>query len=340
MDRNFLLFMATSMLILVVWQSFLAPPPPAVAPPEAPKPVESQEPAASPSGDLEGASEAPDTPRGFVDSSTEPGRSSGLESLAEERIAVSSERWNALFSSRGGGLLKFELRGLRRDATLPGEPAIDMVTASEQYDLALATPLRGLGYGDLTKLDYTASRPDPNTLIFERSLRDIAVRKTYVFEPDSYRMRLRIEIGNGTDHHLNPNFAMVWPARAREGADFVEFNLGAYTDEDLETFVIVPPAGFFMGGSASDETIRYSGLDWVGAPHPVLPRRDPSRHRGPGPGRVPARRRRPRGRAEGQVQPDRDPAVGPIGARVQALPGTQGGPPRSRKPANTSTKRS
>ncbi len=259
MDRNFLMFMATSMLILVVWQTFLAPEP-AVEPPVEEAPAQSQPVDLEPSD----PDRDPVAPRGSSNSLEISDTSDDIPARSVEKIRISSARWDAVFTSRGGGLESFELRDFV-DKTLPDEPRMDMVTRGDEWDLALATPLRGLGHGDLSKLDYDVSRPDPNTLIFERTLRDITVRKTFLFEPDSYRFRLRIEVGNGTDHHLSPNFATVWPARAREGADFVEFNLGVYTNDALEMYVIVPPPALLFGGSGSADTQQYTGVEWVGA---------------------------------------------------------------------------
>ena len=256
MDRNFLLFMAVSMMILVLWQGFLAPDP-TVQPAPEPDPASSQpheldRPDAEPPGVL-------------LDSPVIPGVLDGITGPSLERVRIASDRWNAVFTSRGGALESFELRDFT-DNTLADEPQMQMVTPGEKWDLGLATPLRGLGLGDLTYLDYQVSQPGANTLVFERTIRGITIRKTYLFEPDDYRFRLRIELTNGTDRHVSPSFNTMWPARAGVGADFLEFNLSAYAASDLETYLIVPPKALLFGGSGSDEKEAYPrDVEWAAA---------------------------------------------------------------------------
>ena len=76
------------------------------------------------------------------------------------------------------------------DRQLADEPPIEMATVGPKWDLALATPLKGLGLGNLSKLDYEISQPSASTLVFERTLRGVTIRKTYLFEDDTYTFRL------------------------------------------------------------------------------------------------------------------------------------------------------
>ncbi len=259
MDRNFLLFMAVSMVILVLWQGLFAPEPAVQPAPETPPAVaEPVDRAPEPIATLDRVTPQADLSDGAPDAAP-------VAQAPAERITVRNELYEAVFTTRGGGLERFALNTYT-DATTEGNPRVDLVTTSEKWDVALATPLKGLGLGNLAKLDYRANQPDPNTLIFERELRGITVRKTYLFEPDTYLFRLRIEVENGTDRHVQPNFNTIWPARAGVGDDFRDFNLGAYTDGDLETFVVVPPESFMFGGSGSDTAMLFpANVKWAGA---------------------------------------------------------------------------
>lgn len=254
MDRNTLLFFAISFAIMVVWYGLIVPqeepapgreaPVPQAGTLDAPEPVSEESPGVGPS----------------------PSRdTSGFPELPEQQIQVSGELYDALLTSRGGGLLGWRLRNYD-DAALPGRPPVELITLAKERgrDMAAATPLRGLGYGNLAYLDYEVERPGPHTIIFTRALRGVVIRKTYLFSPDEYIFRLRIEVENNTDRHLRPGFNMVWPARATDTSGFSEFTLSAYTDGDLESFIIDPPDMLF-GGGGSDEAAEYSGIEWAGA---------------------------------------------------------------------------
>lgn len=258
MDRNTLLFFAISFAIMVVWYGLIVPGEDSASRRDAPP--RQAETLTAPAPGLEGAEDSPGAERS-------PSRNgSGFPELPEQKIQVSGELYDALLTSRGGGLLGWRLRNYD-DAALPGRPQVELITLARERgrDMAAATPLRGLGYGNLAYLDYEVERPGPHTVIFTRALRGVVVRKTYLFSPDEYVVRLRIDVENNTDRHLRPNFNVVWPARATHSdTGFSEFTLSAYTDGDLESFIIDPPDMLF-GGGGSDEAEEYSGVEWAGA---------------------------------------------------------------------------
>ena len=269
MDRNFLLFMAVSMAILVMWQGLFAPDPaevpPAGTPPPVTRPPGTADEAPLPEDGMTGPATAQDVrPAPAADLAT-PARPPVAEAVPVQRVTVRNDLWQAVFTSRGGGLESFTLREYQ-DASTEGDPDVELVTTSEQWPLALATPLKGLGLGNLAQLDYQIDRPDADTIVFERTVGGITVRKTYRFDRDRYLFRLRIDVENGTDHTIRPHFNTLWPARARESDDFRQFNLGAYAAGDLETFVVVPPPALFFSSSGSSETLEVpSDVEWAGA---------------------------------------------------------------------------
>jgi len=286
MDRNFVLFIALSFAVLALWNVYIqsTEPPPA---PAREAPVDFSEPttagdAARPARD-DGA-----PPTGGPESTTaqQPATTTGpVPTLSEEHVTVSTGLFDAVFSSRGGALLRWELRGYD-DPSSPGRPPVDIATPSSRYPLSLATPLRGLGHGNLSALDYRVEQPTPCpsgaargerrqiessqpetcTLVFHRNVQGVQIRKTYLFDPRRYLFRLRIEIENGSARGLRPSFNTIWPARSRQSDDFSEFTLAAHQDGDNEVFVVVPPTGFLFGGGGSDEPLQVAGdVDWAGA---------------------------------------------------------------------------
>lgn len=265
MDRNTLMFFALSFGIMVVWYG-LFPPQEPESPVDPGSPVEQvaqteRNRAGEPPrpGEVPGVSgtDAEPAPSELVDNGEAPSRK------PEEKITVRTGLYEAVLTSRGGGLLSWKLLEYD-DAMVEGRPNIEMVTLGEDWDLALGTPLRGLGQGNLSRLDYEVDRPDGNTVVFTRDVRGVQVRKVYSFSDDDYQVRLRIEIDNRTDRYVRPDFKTVWPARVRESGGFLEFSLAAFSDGDLESFIIDPPDMLF-GGGGSDEAFEVQRVEWAGA---------------------------------------------------------------------------
>lgn len=269
MDRNFVLFIALSFAVLALWNVYIQ----STEPPPAPlreAPVGATDPAPGEAAPFTSGAESAEAP-------PPPAAPGPVPALPEERVTVSTGLFDAVFSSRGGALLRWELRGYD-DPSRPGTPPVDIATPSPRYPLSLATPLRGLGHGNLSALDYRVEHPTPCpgsgrtaqaetcTLVFHREVQGIHIRKTYLFDLRRYLFRLRIEIENGSARSLRPSFNTIWPARSSDSDDFSEFTLAAHQDGDNEVFVVVPPTGFLFGGGGSDEPLQIAGdVDWAGA---------------------------------------------------------------------------
>ena len=271
MDRNTVIFFLASFGIMVLWYGLFPPQdriPVDQNTPAVEEPATARDPGAGP-----GAKPSPvagggtGTAAGEAATSTSPAPGASPdapERLPEQRIVVETDFYQATLTSHGGGLVGWTLSAYD-DAALPDRPLVEMITPGSQQPLALATPLRGLGLGDLSALDYHVDQPDRHTVVFSANVRGVGVRKTYTFSPDDYQARLRIELDNGTDRHLRPNFATRWPARLRPSEGYFDFGLAAFTmDGDYEGFVIDPPKMLF-GGGGSDEEATFSGVEWAAA---------------------------------------------------------------------------
>jgi YidC/Oxa1 family membrane protein insertase len=244
-DRNFLLATALSMAVLMLWTFYVEgnkpqePAPEVVAAAEEPapggEPAAARPPApAAASAPAPAAPAAPETP-----------------SVPEQKVEIRSDLFHAVLTSHGGALERWELLQFE-DRSVPGRPNVEVTTLAEG-EVALATPFAELGLGDLSRLPYAVSQPDPSSATFEAALNGLQIRKDYTFDPASYLFRLRIEIVNGTGRAIRPSFRTHWPARARRSDDFREYGLAIYTsgsESGFEHFPLVPQSSFLgFGGS-------------------------------------------------------------------------------------------
>jgi YidC/Oxa1 family membrane protein insertase len=253
-DRNFLLAMALSFVVLSLWMTWQKPPEGTegypqgeiagqAAPKEVPTPLPGSEPfAVSPT---QGPSLVAPIPQ------------------EGERVRIELPLYTASFSTLGAGLLDWELSRYH-DAS--GSP-VEFTTDDRQ--LALATPFSELGVGDFARERFALERPSAHTLLFSRSLGGVTVRKTYELDPDSYALRLRLEVENGSAAVIAPSFAVVWPARVREGADFIEQSLVALQQGSVRKTPVssLGSPGFFGGlfGGGAGETQLFTGdVEWAG----------------------------------------------------------------------------
>ncbi|MDJ0789135.1 MAG: membrane protein insertase YidC [Myxococcota bacterium] len=283
MDRNFLLAVSLSFLVLVLWSMLNSPPPP---PPgsEGAQPTPQAQTGQSPGATDPGA--APATGPGAAPPSFDPGPAPSppaagvvgqaptpvvVPDAAEQRVVIESDLWIAELTSHGGGLVRFELLEYE-DASREGRPNVDLATLEPGGAPALATPFQELGAGDLSRAAYAVSQPDPYTVVFTRQQDTVVIRKTYSFDPESYLWRLNLDVENGTNRYLRSTFRVLWPASSIESADFREFQLAAFTDVDgLDYFPVVPGPSFLgFGGGTMDAEItlpetRPAELSWAGA---------------------------------------------------------------------------
>ncbi len=266
MDRNFLLAMALSMAVVVTWtmytegqrQEYLAEnPPEQVAEPDdsgfetSPAP-EAGSPAPSP------ATSATRRPPVVPTTPASPAQ-------PEVLTTIRTDFFDAELTSRGGALRRWNLIEFD-DPSQAGRPPVDIVTL-RGGEVALATPLEGLGFGDLSDADYRLQKPDSLTRVFVLEKQGVTVRKTYFFNEEGYHARLRIEVENGSDRHLQPNFAVRWPARLRDSADFSDYSVAVYHDADVALFPIATSRSFmgFGGGGIEQRQAFAGGVDWLGA---------------------------------------------------------------------------
>jgi YidC/Oxa1 family membrane protein insertase len=254
-ERNFVLALVLSFLVLAVWSLYTGgrrPPP--QAPPAAEAPAsEGAAPLADTLGESalggEALATAPAVP-------VEPPDQ-------EERAALRTDHVEAVFTSRGGALQRWVLLHFD-DASRPGRPLVELTPVDGGG--ALATPLESLGLGDLSRAPYELSRPDERSVVFSREQGGIRVRKTYTLSPDEYLLRLRIEVNNESSHGVRTNFRTVWPAEKQDSQDFSEFQVATFVDGSLEQVPVGASGGFLFGGGSLDEPVEFpADVEWAGA---------------------------------------------------------------------------
>ncbi|MAE94758.1 MAG: hypothetical protein CL910_08875 [Deltaproteobacteria bacterium] len=273
MDRNFLMAMALSLAVVVTWtmytegkrqQELIDNPPPALEETIDGQPSAVTEPEAAGRAAQPSTARAPSRPRAGT-APTPIEVPVEIPQVPEVRTRLETALWDAEFTSHGARLLRWDLRTYD-DPSQAGRPQVE-ITTLQSGEAALATPFTGLGFGDLSTVPYELEEPDPLTRIFTFQQAGVTVRKSYFFEEDSYAGRLRIEIENGSDRHLQPRFALQWPATARDSADFRDFSVDVFTEADVEMQPIRTSRSFLgFGGGGIESPVSFpNGIDWAAA---------------------------------------------------------------------------
>ena len=126
------------------------------------------------------------------------------------------------------GLLAEEYRvGFGEDAT-----PIELVTRDDENTIILATPLKGLGIGNLSEALFRVEGRGTQRIVFVLERNGIEVRKIFQFYPDSYMFELELEIGTSTDRPIKVDIDLEWAASSFAGKDFTEQALDGVRQEE------------------------------------------------------------------------------------------------------------
>lgn len=264
MDRNFLLAMALSLAVVVSWtmytdaqkQRYLAE-----HPLETEQPLEVGEPEIQTAEGFD--SQSFSSPKAEISPDTSA-QIQLADSTVERRSTVRTDLFEAELTTRGGALLRWELL-LYDDRSQEGTPQVELTTL-DVGEIALATPLEGLGFGDLSTVSYRLEEPDALTRVFTFEHEGVTVRKTYSFSEDDYTVKLRIAVENESDRHLRPEFAVRWPVQTRESADFSNFSIAVRSEADVELLPINTSRSFMgFGGGGIEGRHEFGSVDWLAA---------------------------------------------------------------------------
>ena len=264
MDRNFALALGLSFLVLMLWAMFTE----STRPPEPLLPLGEE--LAEDADRAERGEIAPEPAfPGPLGTEQAPLVADALaaEAPEEERVEVQKLLYEAEFSTHGGNLLRWSLKDYDVGEEYGWAP-VDLVTLDHQQAPALATPFDELGLGDLSRSAYTVEQPDANTLVFTREQGGIRIRKSYFFEDEGYLFRLRLELENDSDRHIQATFRTLWPAMMREETGFKDYSLAALIEGSLEQAPVgsgPSMLGIFGGGRLEEAKEFPAEVDWAGA---------------------------------------------------------------------------
>ncbi len=238
MDKKTILAVVLSITVFLAYQMFFAtPPPPKQAAPAQESKQVSKDTAAKP----------PATP-----ATAAAPKSAAEKEAAPKDIKVETENYTAIFSTRGGALKSFQLKGYQKECTEctddiypkiknfvtgQNQPAkakskdlIELVAVNEAmpYPLAITFPetaaeiaADSIYDADVIKLDMKNAK-EKQRLVFSRIFNGkIKVEKIFTFNPDNYSIALDVKVSNLTDTpmtqipHLNW-YQYVDPKRAED----------------------------------------------------------------------------------------------------------------------------
>ena len=182
---------------------------------------------------------------------------------------IRGEHYEAALTARGGALTRWTLLDFYElDRRGKKGELIELVNPDPSHPRSLTLALRELGLGDLSDAVYRLESESPSRVVFRLDRGDMQIRKTYEFDLSGYDFDLRIEVRNGSDQLVAPDFAIEIPGTVRGGNDYTEESLVALHDGHREKQPVksVGSPGFFKGlfggGDAEEEVWR--DVAWTG----------------------------------------------------------------------------
>ena len=266
MDRNAFLAFALSFLVLSVWMTWEAQRNPIPPPGEV---VAQQAPGTQPATAVPGAAPIAPAPAAAPAAPSAPAPVAATPPMPEQLIDVTTPLYHAILTSRGAGLRRVELTKYTAPRS-EGEGPVALIARADGEAPALSTPLVELGLGDLGSADFRIVSQDSRQVVFERTQSGVVVRKTFLFDEDTYRIRLRLEIANDGAAGIAPEHGVVLPAQVQPGSDFKELTIAALVQGSLETDYLASfgsSGGFgaMFGGSSEPQRDFVGDVEWSGA---------------------------------------------------------------------------
>jgi len=210
MDKRAVLAIVLSLIVVFTWQMFFAP-----------KPVKRGEESAQKETTVadkkqtEREAAGPETAKQPVKSSTV---ASPATPTIEKYIPVETPLYSAIFSTRGGALKSFRLKGYRQKLDRNSEP-IEMVHISNgmPYPLSSTFPESNIDIRpdssfsvDVNAVDLMKTK-DSRRLTFSLTHPgSIKLEKTYTFHPDKFAFDLEIKVYNLTRSAINQSALLSW----------------------------------------------------------------------------------------------------------------------------------
>jgi len=262
LDRNSLLVIGLSLLVWVVWWSFMAespPPPSPVKPPAAqapaPAPVDPFVPPEIPEFDL-GESET----SGAVASAA----AGGEARPAGRTISFESPLYRVDVDTVGAGIRLWELKEFDSGPNHGNEP-ITLSPGRGRFENLLTMPFKKLGIGDLIWEEFEFEELGEGRFEFRFERDRLRVVKTYSFDPNSYLFELAVRVENNSDGIARTTFPLLWPAVLRPGQDFKEESLAVLHGGSVEAELLRSlGSGSLFGSAFKEKPFTASDIEWAG----------------------------------------------------------------------------
>ncbi|MEE2664769.1 MAG: membrane protein insertase YidC [Myxococcota bacterium] len=264
MDRNFLLAVVLSMLVVMFWSSSRQPSETSTES----SPEVAAEGERAPSGSLVGPQS--DASGGETRVAERRASPEALEQRGEPAFepwvrTIEGAQFVAELSNRGGTLIRYALRDYETAASEgPPEP-IDLIDSPAGGLQVGATPFEELGIGNLREAQFEVEEQDSRSVTFALTRDGITVRKHYRFDLDAYTFEFSVAVENMSGELLRPRFEIEWPVAIREGNDYANLSLVTRHDGEVDRTPVgsVGSSGF-LGFGADDGKPKTGGIEWFG----------------------------------------------------------------------------
>jgi YidC/Oxa1 family membrane protein insertase len=230
MDKRTILAVVLSLVVLLIYQMFFAPP-------VKKQTVPAQE---SKKVSKDTAAITPATPVTAAAPKFAAQKTAAKKEAAPKDIKVETENYMAIFSTRGAALKSFQLKeyqkecvkctadiypviknsltGTKQPAKSKNKEPIELVVVNESmpYPLAITFPesapeiaADSVYDADVTSLDIKDSK-EKQRLVFSRIFNGIKVEKIFTFNPDNYSIALEVKVSNLTNSPLTQTPHLNW----------------------------------------------------------------------------------------------------------------------------------
>jgi YidC/Oxa1 family membrane protein insertase len=216
MDKRSLLAIVLSIIVVFIFQTFFLKPPP----PKEPEAVSTQGVTAKPAATTLATQDKTPAPERKAQPKARPSTAPATApATAQTReITVDSRFYTAVFTTKGGTLKSFKLKGYHKtqvkDAALielvqimPGMPGPLGLTFT---DSNIIVPADGIYETNESGLDLMKA-PDRNRLTLISTYPDqIKIEKVYTFNPNGYDIEMEIRVSNLSNEPINQNALLSW----------------------------------------------------------------------------------------------------------------------------------
>jgi YidC/Oxa1 family membrane protein insertase len=173
----------------------------------------------------------------------------GALSGNERFVVVENERFRAHFTTHGGTLVSFQLKGYTQANNEAPVQLVDTTTTRGALSLSFTTPsnhlvdTRDLYFSTDATGDTIRVTEETRTLTFTAPVGEGTIRQTYTFQPDTYGFDVRVEQENYASYMTRDGFDYAWNGGIlySEGGTETEVqhtNAGIYSGGELQTIAL------------------------------------------------------------------------------------------------------